>query len=155
MATSQMLAQDVFSYLRPEQINIIHNASEVVERHARAVVYTQGEKGKYLYVVIDGQVALRLPGSKGMSILIETLGRGAIFGAGASFEPGTYTLTAQCVSDCKLLRIDTAVWRRLMEEDSRMGYALQKRISDLYFKRYVETMRTLQGIIACIPLEAE
>ena len=42
-----------------------------------------------------------------------------------------------------------------MEEDSRMGYALQKRISDLYFKRYVETMRTLQGIIACIPLEAE
>jgi CRP-like cAMP-binding protein len=150
-----MLAQDVFSYLRPEQINAIHKASDVVERRAGAVVYTQGEKGKYLYVVLDGQVALRLPGKIGVSVLIESLGRGAICGAGASFEPGTYTLTAQCVSDCKFLRIDTAVWNRLMEEDSRMGYALQKRISDLYFKRYVDTMRTLQAVVMSLPLEPQ
>lgn len=93
MTTPQLLAQDVFSYLRPEQINVIHNAAEIVEYRAGQVVYTQGEKARHVYVVLDGQVALRLPGKKGVSILIESLGRGAIFGASASFEPGAYMLT--------------------------------------------------------------
>jgi CRP-like cAMP-binding protein len=150
-----MLAQDVFSYLRPEQINAIHNASEVVEQRAGDVVYSQGEPGKYLYVLLDGQVTLRLPGKKGLSILIETVGRGAMFGAGASLEPRPYTLTAQCLADSKVLRIETALLRRLMDEDCRMGYALQKRVSDVYFKRYIETMQKLQAIVTSIPLEAQ
>ncbi len=155
MATAQVLAQDVFSYLRPEQINTIHNASEVVERRAGQVVYSQGDRAQFLYVVLDGQVALRLPGKKGLSILIESLGRGAIFGAGASFDLKTYTVTAQCVADSKFLKIDAALLRRLMEDDPRMGYALQKRISDLYFKRYIETMQKMQAIVMSIPLEAQ
>ncbi|MFZ0889404.1 MAG: cyclic nucleotide-binding domain-containing protein [Candidatus Binataceae bacterium] len=155
MAASQLLAHDVFSYLRPEEINAIDNASEIIERPAGEVVYTQGEEAKYLWVVLDGQVALQLPGKKGFSILIESLGRGAIFGASASFEPGNYMLTAQCLSNSKILKIEAAVLRRLMDNDSRMGYALQKHISDLYFKRYIETMRKLQAIVMSIPLEAQ
>jgi len=155
MATSQLLAEDVFSYLRPEQINTIHNVSEIIEYRAGAVVYIQGEKAKSFYVVLDGQVALRLPGKKGLSLLIESLGRGGIFGASASFESGTYMLTAQCLADSRILKIEAAVLRRLTDEDCRMGYALQKRISDHYFKRYIETMRKLQAIVMSIPLEAQ
>jgi CRP-like cAMP-binding protein len=155
MANSQLLAQDVFSYLRPEQINAIHSVSEIIEHRAGEVVYTQGERAKHLYVVLDGQVALQLPGKKGFGILIESLGRGAIFGASASFETGTYMLTAQCLANSKILKIEAAMLRRLLDEDPRMGYALQKRISDLYFKRYVETMQKLQAIVTSIPLEPQ
>jgi len=154
MATPQLSAQDVFSYLRPEQINVIHNASEIVNYRAGQLVYSQGEKARHLHVVLDGQVALRLPGKKGFSVLIETLGPGAIFGSCGSFEPGTYTLTASCLADSRILKIETAVLRRLTDEDCRMGYALQKRISELYFKRYIETMQKLQAIVMSIPLEA-
>jgi CRP-like cAMP-binding protein len=154
MATSQMLAQDVFSYLRPEQIDAIHNASQVVERRAGEVVYTQGDGAKFLYVVLEGKVALRLPGKKGLSILIELLDRGTIFGAGASFALQAYTVTAQCLADSKLLKIDASLLQHLMEDDCRMGYAIQKRISDLYFKRYIKTMLKFQEVVASIPLEA-
>jgi CRP-like cAMP-binding protein len=155
MATSQLLAQDVFSYLRPEQINVINNVAEIVDYRAGQVVYPQGEKARHVYVVLDGQVALRLPGNKGISILIESLGPGAIFGVSASFEPGAYMLTASCLTDSRILKMETAVLRRLTDEDCRMGYALQKRISELYFKRYIETMQKLQAIVMSIPLEAE
>jgi CRP/FNR family transcriptional regulator, cyclic AMP receptor protein len=155
MANSQLLAQDVFSYLRPEQINTIDNVSKIMEYRAGDLVYTQGEKAKDLYMVLDGQVALQLPGKKGFSVLIESLGRGAIFGASASFESGTYMLTAQCLTNSKILKIEAAVLRRLLDEDCRMGYALQKRISDLYFKRYIETMLKLQAIVTSIPLEPQ
>ena len=91
MATSQLLAEDVFSYLRPEQINAIHNVSEIIERRSGEVVYIQGEKAKSFYVVLDGEVALRLPGKKGLSLLIESLGRGAIF---VPVGPGAWHLAS-------------------------------------------------------------
>ena len=150
MAAPHMLAQDIFSYLRPEQIEAIHKASTVIERRVGDVIYKQGEKGLCLYVLLEGKVSLRLPGKKGFSMGIDTLERGAIFGAGASFEPGAYTVTAQCLSDCKILRINTDAWKRLMDEDARLGYALQKRISDVYFKRYLDAMQRLQAIMASI-----
>ena len=99
MATSQLLKQDVFNYLRPEQINAIHNVSEIIDRKAGNVVYTQGEKATHLYVVLDGHVDLLLPGRKGLGILIESLGRVAIFVPSASFESGTYALAARCTVD--------------------------------------------------------
>ena len=155
MATSQLSAHDVFSYLRPEEINAIDNASQTVERPGGAIVYSRGEEAKYLWVLLDGQVALQLPGKKGFSIPIESLARGAIFGASASFEPGTYMLTAQCLTNSKMLKIDAAVLRRVMDDNCRMGYALQKHISDLYYKRCIETMHQLQAIVMSIPLEAQ
>ncbi len=155
MATAQMLVQDVFSYLRPEQINAIHNASEVVERRAGEVVYSQGDEAKFLYVVLEGKVELRLPGKKGLSIPMELLDRGAIFGAGAAFALHAYTLTAKCLADSKLLKIDASLLQHLMEDDCRMGYAIQKRISDLYFKRYIKTMVKFQDVLMNIPLEAQ
>ena len=155
MATSQLLKQDVFSYLRPEQIDSIHNVSEIIERHAGDLVYTQGEKARHLYVVLDGQLDVLLPGKKGFGILIESLGRDAMFGASASSMPGTYMLTARCVVDSKILKIEAVALQRLLEEDCQMGYAIQRHISELYFKRYIETMQKLQAIVMSIPLEPE
>jgi CRP-like cAMP-binding protein len=142
-----MLAQDVFTYLDPEQINAIHRASEVVEYRAGEVVYSQGDKAEFLYVVLEGKVELRLPLKKGFSVSIESLDGGTMFGAGASFALQAYTLTAQCLANSKLLKIDAPLLQQLMENDCRMGYAIQKRISALYFKRYIKTMMKFQAAV--------
>jgi len=153
MTSPQLVAQDVFGYLRPEQINAVNNASEVIECRAGAVVYSRGAKANYMYVVLDGQVALRFPGKGGVNIFIEELSRGAMFGGSVMFDH-SYMLTAQCVTDCRLLRLDTTVLRHVMEEDPRIGYVIQKRISELYFKRYIDAMQKLGAIVMSIPLEA-
>jgi CRP-like cAMP-binding protein len=145
MATAQLVAQDVFGYLRPEQINDINNASEVIECRAGEVVYQRGTKAAYMYILLEGQVDLRFPGKGGMSIFIEELGPGALFGASIMLDT-SYMLTSQCVTDCQLLRIDTTALRRAMEEDPRIGYAIQQRISELYFKRYVDAMQKLAAV---------
>ena len=43
--------------------------------------------------------------------------------------------------------------RGIMEEDPRIGYFIQSRISQIYFKRYIEIMKKLQAIIMNIPVE--
>jgi CRP-like cAMP-binding protein len=150
-----MFAHPIFSYLSAEQNDAIQRASQVVECRAGELVYNQGDEAKFVYVVLEGQVALRLPGNKGISILIESLESGSIFGAGSSFALQAYTLHAQCIAHAKLLKIDAALLRQVMEEDPRMGYAIQKHISDLYFKRYIRTMLKFQAVVTSIPLEAQ
>jgi CRP-like cAMP-binding protein len=154
METAQMLEQEVFSYLKPEQIDAIHNASEIVEHRTGEDVYRQGDEAKFLYVVLEGKVELRLPGKKGLSVLMEVLDAGSIFGAGASFALHAYTLNAKCLADSQLLKIDASRLQQLMENDCEMGYAIQKRISFLYFKRYIKAMMKFQDVLMSIPLEA-
>ena len=42
-----------------------------------------------------------------------------------------------------------------MDADLRMGYAMQRRISHIYFKRYLDTMQKLQTVVMSLPVEVE
>ena len=153
MPVEQLGAHQIFSYLSPNQIDAISNAADVVTRSAGDTLYYMGAPATHLYVLLHGQVALRLPGRNGVSLLIEQLGDGALFGSCVCIDLDTYSLTAQCLTDCELLRVESRVLRRLMEKDLPMGFALQTHISKVYFGRYVESMKKLQSIVMSLPLE--
>ena len=91
---------------------------------------------------------MRLPNNGGAGILIDRLTDGAMFGSCVCFYRDSYTLTAQCTKDSELLKIASAVLKDLMDGDLKMGYALQTRISEVYFNRYVETMKILQASVS-------
>lgn len=153
MAT-RLLAHDVFSFLRPEQVDAISERAERVTLPAGATVYERGAPADHLYTVLEGEVTLRLPGRGGVSVVIDQLTQGEMFGSCVCFERDSYALTAQCTRDSELLRIESGVLKDLMDEDLRMGYLLQTRLSAMYFGRYIETMRRLQAITMSLPIEA-
>lgn len=153
MAIERLVAHEMFRFLSPKQIDMISTAAEVTHRAAGDTIYFVGAPATHLYVLLQGQVVLRLPGRGGVSLVIEQLSQGAMFGSCLCLDLDSYYLTAQCVSDVELLRIEAKLLRRLMEEDLTMGFALQTQISKIYFKRYVDTMKKLQSIIMTMPLE--
>lgn len=153
MAVETLAAHEIFSFLSPNQVDAISNVSEVVTRSAGDTLYYMGAPASHLYVLLHGQVALRLPGRGGVSLLIEQLGEGSLFGSCVCFDIDSYSLTAQCLTETQLLRIEASTLRRLMEKDLPMGFALQRHISKVYFRRYVETMKKLQSIVMSLPLE--
>lgn len=148
-------AQEVFSYLRSDQVNAISNAADVIQLQAGDTVYYRGARAEQMYVVLKGEVSLRLPGKRGLTIPIDAARPGDIFGSCVCFDMDRYTTTAQCTQDSQLLRIDAMILRDLMDDDLPMGYAIQRKISNVYFKRYLETMQKLQGIVMNIPLEQD
>lgn len=148
-----LIAQEVFGSLRPEQVNQISEAAERVSCAAGQTIYSKGAPADHFFVVLEGEVTLRLPGKAGVSVVIDQLGKGAIFGSCVCFSRDSYSLTAQCTSDSQLLRVESAALKDLMDRDLVMGYALQTRISQIYFNRYIETMKKLQAIVMNIPIE--
>jgi CRP-like cAMP-binding protein len=159
MATAQVLPynilnQHLFGSLKPEQRETIRSTAMVAAFQDGEIIYNKGTQATYLYVVVTGEVALRLPGAGGVSILVEQLGQNEIFGLNATFDLGSYSVTAQAVGATKIVKIETAVLKQIMESDLEVGYIMQKRISELYYKRYVATAQRLQAIVTAINLQA-
>ena len=45
-----------------------------------------------------------------------------------------------------MLKVETRALRQLLDENPVVGYAIQRRVSEIFFKRYVETMGRLQDV---------
>jgi hypothetical protein len=88
-----------------------------------------------------------------VSIQIDELTEGAVFGSCVCFQFVEYSLNAQCTHDSKVLKIESATLKELMDQDLLMGYTIQTQISRIYFNRYIETMKKLQSIVMNLPLE--
>jgi len=155
MIPDRLDKHEVFQFLRPDQVRAISDVAQVVDYKAGETIYEKGAKAEYFYVVLGGQVSLRLPGQSGVSIQIDELTGGAIFGSCICFQLVNYSLHAQCTRDSKVLKIESATLKELMDEDLLMGYTIQTQISRIYFNRYIQTMKKLQSIVMNLPLEIE
>ena len=154
MTAQPLSSHEVFRFFRPEQVEAISDNAEEISFRAGQFVYRKGDEAEYMFTVLKGQVALRLPRRDGVSLLIEEVTEGALFGSCACFQLEEYSLSAQCTEDSKLLSINSNTLKTLMDQDLTMGYAVQTLISRTYFQRYLETMKKLQAIVQAIPLEA-
>lgn len=145
MKIESLEKQHIFDFLTPEQIDALSNVSKVIKLKPGETIYQRGDKTDYFYVVLNGAVQLRLPENGSASILIDELTPGAIFGSCVSPLFGAYFCTAQCARESELLRIRTARLKEILDRDCCMGYAIQSKISQIYFKRYMDTMKKLQA----------
>jgi len=155
MKSGTLSSHNVFSFLQPKQVDVVSDAAEEISLTAGQTVFKRGEKAEFLYAVLDGQVSLRLPREHGVSLNIEDLTQGALFGTCMCFELSEYSLNAVCSVDSRLLKVNAETLKRVMVEDLTVGYPMQRMISRTYFKRYLDTMKKLQTIAESIPLSAE
>ena len=153
MHFERLEGQEVFQFLRPEQVKAISDVAEVVEFQAGDTIYEKDSPAEFFYVVLEGQVSLRLPGQSGVSLQVDELTKGAMFGSCVCFQFVDYSLNAQCTTDARLLKIESATLKELMDGDLVLGYTIQTQISRIYFHRYIDTMKKLQSIVLNLPLE--
>ncbi|MGD2122414.1 MAG: cyclic nucleotide-binding domain-containing protein [Gemmatimonadota bacterium] len=149
-----LTSQEVFGFLLPEQVDSISNAAEKVSARAGDMIYQKGDKAEDIFIVLDGEVTLKLPGASGLNIVIDQLRRGEVFGGALGYGRSSYALSAQCTGDAQLLKVKHSALKSLMDRDPRLGYTLQGYISTSYFNRYVDTMKKLQAIVMNLPVEA-
>jgi CRP-like cAMP-binding protein len=153
MAIERLDRHEVFQFLRSDQMKRISDVAEVVTLKAGDPVYRKGDPADHFFIVLEGQVSLRLPGRSGIDIHIDELTEGAVFGSCICFQINDYSLTARCSRDARLVKIDSLILKQIMDDDLVMGYAVQTQISRIYFNRYIEAMNKLQSIVMNLPIE--
>lgn len=67
------------------------------------VLFTEGQPGDRLYVIVEGKVKLGATSGDGRETLLAILGPGEMFGELSLFDPGPRTATATALTDVSLI----------------------------------------------------
>ena len=70
-----------------------------------ATLFSEGDSGDHLFVIIEGKLKLGTSSGDGRENLLSVLGPGEMFGELSLFDPGPRTSTATAVTDVRLLSL--------------------------------------------------
>ena len=152
MAVEKLEKHELFGLLSPADIGRLSNVSGLVKLKEGDKICSEGIPASHLFILIKGRVELRRPTRGGHSFLVDDLIEGSIFGISSLTGTDRYLLNAECVKDSEVLKIEGKVLRQILDENPVVGYATQRRISQIFYKRYVDAMETLQTVAQAIPL---
>jgi CRP-like cAMP-binding protein len=147
-------AKLVFSYLKPEEIEFLSNYAMTEQYKAGTVIYQKGQPASRAYVLLEGEVALRVPSKSGLDLLVEHAGPGTMFGASVLLGEN-YMVTAQCLTDCKIMSIGKTPLEQIVEANPRMGLVIEKYLAEFYYHRSIDLMYKLEALIRGVPSEEE
>jgi CRP/FNR family transcriptional regulator len=87
------------------------------------VVFSEGDTGDRLFIVLDGKVKITRASADGRENLIAVLGAGEMFGELSLFDPGPRTASVSAITDSTLASLDHDDLRPLLLE--RPGVAVE------------------------------
>lgn len=152
MTTATLKAASVFNYLKPEEIDFLSNYATTEQHKAGAILYRKGQPAARAHVLLEGEVILRAPTPVGLGIVVEHAGPGTMIGASVLLGE-TYMVTAQCVSDCKIMSIGKTALERIVEVNPQMGLIIEKYLAAHYYQRSIDLMHMLEGLLQGVPPE--
>ncbi|MFC2027398.1 cyclic nucleotide-binding domain-containing protein [Chloroflexota bacterium] len=98
------------------------------------VISIEGEPAKDLFILVDGQVGLRLTvelvmESQAREIKVDTVNKGSIFGWSSLVQPYASSRTAVCTKPSKVLVINGKELTQLMDNEEHIGYEVMRSIA--------------------------
>ncbi len=94
------------------------------EMERGATVFLQGERATAVYIVVDGWVKLYRIAPNGAEAVVAVFTRGHSFGEAVAFTHDAYPVSAECATDCTLIRIETDAILRLVRERPGLSLSL-------------------------------
>lgn len=95
------------------------SGQEPVVYPAGKVIMQEGTGGAFMYVVLEGKVAITIKGG-----LVARAGAGGVFGEMALVDQSTRAATAVAETDCKLLAINRVAFLHLVKTSPAFGASL-------------------------------
>jgi CRP-like cAMP-binding protein len=99
------------------------------------IIFVQGACAEFLYVVVNGEVAVRFKPDDGPELVVSRIKEGEVFGWSAAFGSGTYTSGAVCTRKSVLLRVRGRDLKMLRENHPETGILILRRLAAIVAKR--------------------
>lgn len=139
----------VFHKLNNQQLQKIAAISREETYGTGHSIFKEGDPAQNFYILEEGKVILemRLEPVSGRSpsplATIDVIVKGETFGWSALVEPYKFTLSATTADKCKVIAIDSAKLRELIDADPIMGYEVMKGLSQVIASRLSHTRQML------------
>jgi CRP-like cAMP-binding protein len=152
MALEKLEKHELFGLLNESEMAELANAAGVMKLAEGELVCREGNTAGHFFVLVKGRVELTKPNPGGPSHLVDDLLPGSVFGVSSVMNERRYFLDGVCVEDSEVLKIEGRALRRVLDMNPTMGYAMQRRLSQIFFKRFVDAMERLQVMTQTAPM---
>ena len=98
--------------------------ARVRETERGATVFLQGERAAAVYIVIEGWVKLYRIAPNGAEAVVGVFTKGHSFGEAVAFTHDAYPVSAECATDCTLIRIETDAILRMVRDKPEFALSL-------------------------------
>jgi len=104
-----------------------------------AFIFKAGDAAGSLYMLVEGSVALLVPGGgqggDGHDIHVSEINPGEPFGISSVLPDQMYTASAQATATSRVLKVDAVELRKLFAADCNMGYCMLRQLLNAALER--------------------
>ena len=98
--------------------------ARVRETERGSTVFLQGERAAAVYIVVEGWVKLYRIAPNGAEAVVGVFTKGHSFGEAVAFTHDAYPVSAECATDCTLIRIETDAILRMVRDKPEFALSL-------------------------------
>jgi toluene monooxygenase system ferredoxin subunit len=145
-------SSELFGGLEVSHLEEVANLCRGSSYRKGETIFNEGDEAKEIYILADGRVALEmevrpLPDRPSIPTAVEVATEGETLGWSALVEPYVYTLSARCMTNCRVLAINGDMLRGIMADDLYLGYKLMKLLTKIISLRLAHTrLRLISGL---------
>ena len=141
--------KEIFSLLTSKQIAEISEVANIEDFKEDQIIYDQKEEAKNLFILLEGEVSLRIPSKKDMniehfSLEIEKINHhGELFGPNLLFGIKRYITRSRVTKPAKVMVLDAIRFLDIIREN-RSEFVIMSYLAKVYFQRYINTMKEFE-----------
>ena len=145
--------KEIFSLLTSKQISEISEVAHIKDFEEGQIIYDQKEEAKNLFILLEGEVSLRIPSKQDMnienfSLEIEKINHhGELFGPNLLFGIKRYITRSRVTKPAKIMVIDAIRFLDIIREN-RSEFVIMSYLAKVYFQRYINAMKEFEICMA-------
>ena len=149
MKKYEIIKNEIFSLLTSKQITQISEAAVIKDFETDQIIYERKEVAKNLFILLEGEVSLRVPSRddtsiESLSLEIEKIVQhGALFGTNLLFDVKRYMTRARVIKPSKVMILDAEKFLKIIREN-QSEFIVMSYLAKVYFQRYINAMKEFE-----------
>ncbi|HNW92824.1 MAG TPA: cyclic nucleotide-binding domain-containing protein [bacterium] len=137
----------IFNTLLPEELAIVKKLFVTEYVKENRTIFTEGEPGNALYIIVSGGIAITKQLEGGKTKLLAQLGEGECFGELALIDGDTRSATVKTTRETALLVFRVEEFARLIESHPYTAFKIIMQLAKVLSNRLRETNNQVVGLV--------
>jgi CRP-like cAMP-binding protein len=137
--------KDIFRGINTSFVKKIMNISTTESHEHGDLLFQQGDPANQFYILLKGRIKLIL-GESGQAVYVVSHA-GEAFGWSSLIGRETYTASAECMTEARLLRFEQEKILKILEKDPANGLVFFKRLADILGARLLHSYEMLSAAV--------
>ncbi|MGD8306508.1 MAG: cyclic nucleotide-binding domain-containing protein [Ignavibacteria bacterium] len=149
MKKYEIIEKEIFLLLTSKQIGEISDMAQIMDFEEGQIIYDRKESAKNLFILLEGEVSLRIPSKRDMSIenfsleIDKMIHHGELFGTNLLFGVKRYVTRALVIKSSKIMILDAEKFLEIIREN-KSEFAIMSYLAKVYFHRYINAMKEVE-----------